>query len=113
MLSTNKISRLTTSTSYQLEAEQVIPDLSSALKELVENALDSNPSTISKRLFIKFISYKVLAITFVNHGFDSIIVEDDGDGIQSEDMSEIGTTTFRSIIIYKLIIFSIKSIRNF
>jgi hypothetical protein len=31
-----------------------------------------------------------LDITFVNYGLDSIIVEDDGRGINSEDMNEIG-----------------------
>ena len=51
---TNKIARLTTSTSHQLEAEQVIPDLASALKELVENALDSNPSAISKKILFNY-----------------------------------------------------------
>lgn len=48
MITTSKIARLTASTSHQLEAEQVIPDITSALKELIENALDSNPKTISK-----------------------------------------------------------------
>lgn len=43
----SKIARLTTSTSFQIEAEQVIADLSSAVKELVENSLDSNPRAIS------------------------------------------------------------------
>lgn len=43
----SKIARLETSTSFQLEAEQVIADLSSAVKELIENSLDSNPQTIS------------------------------------------------------------------
>lgn len=43
----SKIARLSTSTSFQLEAEQVIADLSSAVKELVENSLDSNPRIIS------------------------------------------------------------------
>lgn len=43
----NKIARLTTSASHHLEAEQVISDLAATVKELVENALDSNPSSIS------------------------------------------------------------------
>lgn len=95
MLTTTKIARLTTSTSHQLEAEQVIPDLSSALKELVENSLDSNPSTISTPLIqASFTDNNFLAITFSNHGFDYIIVDDDGDGIQPEDMAEIGRNFF-------------------
>lgn len=43
----NTIARLSTSTSHHLEAEQVIPDLASSIKELVENSLDSNPHSIS------------------------------------------------------------------
>lgn len=43
----NRIARLETFTSYQLEAEQVIADLSSAVKELIENSLDSNPRSVS------------------------------------------------------------------
>lgn len=71
MITTNKIARLTTSTSHQLEAEQVIPDLSSALKELVENSLDSNPSTIStplnQVLSIKFFSNHIQQSWFQLH----------------------------------------------
>lgn len=43
----NKISKLATFTSHHLEAEQVIPDLISSIKELVENSLDSNSNSIS------------------------------------------------------------------
>lgn len=42
-----KIARLSSPTRHQLEAEQVIPDLVAAVKELVENALDANPQTLS------------------------------------------------------------------
>ncbi len=42
-----KIARLASLTSHQLEAEQVIPDLAAAVKELVENALDANPDSLS------------------------------------------------------------------
>lgn len=47
MLSSTKINRLSKIAGHQLEAEQVIPDLSSAIKELIENSLDSIPSSIS------------------------------------------------------------------
>jgi DNA mismatch repair ATPase MutL len=88
----SKIARLTTSTSFQLEAEQVIADLSSAVKELVENSLDSNPRAISNFcLNLIFFDFSIfLDITFINYGFDSIIVEDDGDGISPINMQEIG-----------------------
>jgi uncharacterized membrane protein len=42
-----KIEKLSSVTSHQLEAEQVIPDLAAAVKELVENSLDSNPIHLS------------------------------------------------------------------
>ena len=31
-----------------------------------------------------------LDITFINYGLDSLIVEDDGDGISPDDMIQIG-----------------------
>lgn len=88
----SKIARLSALTSHQLEAEQVIADLSSAIKELTENSLDSNPRTISniKSFPIKFIEILSIDITFINYGLDSIIVEDDGEGISREDMTQIG-----------------------
>lgn len=84
-----KVARLAVSTCHQLEAEQVIPDLSCAIKELIENALDSKPSTISTIFQSNYQNY-FLAITFFNQGFDSIILEDDGEGILPEDMEKIG-----------------------
>lgn len=34
--------------------------------------------------------FNIVDITFINYGFDSIIVEDDGDGISPMDMQQIG-----------------------
>lgn len=48
MLGNKKIVRLDSQSRHQLEAEQVIVDLSSVLKELVENALDAKASSIGK-----------------------------------------------------------------
>lgn len=42
----SKICRLNSASSHQLEAEQVIPDLPSVMKELIENSLDSDPHSI-------------------------------------------------------------------
>lgn len=38
--------------------------------------------------FILF--FKIIAITFVNYGLQSIIIEDDGEGVSAVNMNEIG-----------------------
>lgn len=48
MPSSPKIARLDRASRYQLEAEQVIVDVSSVLKELIENSLDAKATTIGK-----------------------------------------------------------------
>ncbi len=48
MLATSKIARLDRASGYQLEAEQVIVDVSSVLKELIENSLDAKATSIGK-----------------------------------------------------------------
>lgn len=53
----NLIAKLSSSTSHHLEAEQVIPDLAAAVKELFENSLDSTPSYISNNIIPTFIDY--------------------------------------------------------
>lgn len=86
-----RICRLNSTSSHQLEAEQVIPDLPSALKELIENSLDSNPDSIGIQKIQRFIlKHCIVVITLFNYGMDQIIIEDTGLGITGEDMSEIG-----------------------
>ncbi|KAH7830508.1 DNA mismatch repair protein PMS2 [Monocercomonoides exilis] len=55
---------------------QVILDLTSAVKELVENALDAEASRI--------------AVTLKNYGLESIEVSDDGHGISEADIPLLG-----------------------
>ena len=64
-MSSTKIARLTSLTSHQLEAEQVIQDLVAAVKELVENALDANSESISISIFSH--NYLVLAFSYYVH----------------------------------------------
>ena len=62
---------------HQLQSGQVINDgLSSAVKELVENALDAHAMSME--------------IRFKNYGLDSVEVADNGDGISSENYESIG-----------------------
>ncbi|KWU43746.1 DNA mismatch repair protein MutL, partial [Rhodotorula sp. JG-1b] len=56
---------------HRLTSGQVIIDLQTAVKELVENALDAGATTIS--------------VKFREHGLDEIEVEDNGRGIEKED----------------------------
>jgi DNA mismatch repair protein MutL len=60
---------------HRICSSQVIIDLSTALKEMVENALDSGATTIEVKL--------------KNFGADSIEVSDNGKGIKSEDYCSI------------------------
>ncbi|KAI9846607.1 MAG: hypothetical protein M1837_003848 [Sclerophora amabilis] len=62
-------------TIHQIQSGQVIVDLCSVVKELVENSLDAGATSIEVR--------------FRNHGLDSIEVQDNGGGIASEDYETI------------------------
>ncbi|KAI9688107.1 MAG: hypothetical protein M1822_001613 [Bathelium mastoideum] len=60
---------------HQIQSGQVIVDLCSVVKELVENSLDANATSIEVR--------------FKNHGLDSIEVQDTGDGISPENYETV------------------------
>lgn len=62
---------------HQIQSGQVIVDLNSVAKELVENALDAGATSIDVR--------------FKNYGLDSIEVQDNGLGIMPEDYETIGS----------------------
>ncbi|KEG13715.1 mismatch repair protein PMS1 [Trypanosoma grayi] len=61
------ITRLDAASARKLSAGQVITDLSSVLKELVENSLDAGAHTVTIRID--------------NYGLDKIVVHDDGGGL--------------------------------
>lgn len=74
--------KLSESTAEQLCSWQVLPDLRTAIKELVDNSIDA--------------SCKSLIIEFNNFGLYGFEVADDGTGIDPEDFSKIakrGTTS--------------------
>lgn len=65
---------------HHLQSGQVINDgLNSAVKELVENALDANATSIE--------------IRFKNYGLESLEVIDNGDGISPDNYESIGSRT--------------------
>lgn len=61
---------------HQIQSGQVIVDLNSVVKELVENSLDAGSTSIEVR--------------FRNHGLDAIEVIDNGTGIAPEDFNSVG-----------------------
>jgi len=60
---------------HQIQSGQVIVDLNSVVKELVENSLDAGASSIDVR--------------FRNHGLDSVEVQDNGKGIPPDDYETV------------------------
>ena len=69
-------------TIHQIQSGQVIVDLNSVVKELVENSLDAGATSIE--------------IRFKNHGLDSIEVQDNGNGIGPEDYETIALKHYTS-----------------
>ncbi|KIW16343.1 hypothetical protein PV08_06394 [Exophiala spinifera] len=67
---------------HQIQSGQVIVDLCSVVKELVENSLDASATSIEVR--------------FKNHGLDSIEVQDNGAGISAENYENVALKHFTS-----------------
>lgn len=63
-------------TVHQIQSGQVIVDLCSVVKELVENSLDAGASSVDVR--------------FKGNGLESIEVQDNGSGISPGNYSTIG-----------------------
>ena len=73
---TGGIKIINSSLIHSITSGQVIIDLASSVKELVENAVDAHASVVEVR--------------FKNHGVDSLEVIDDGDGIARNDFIGLG-----------------------
>ncbi|KXH32072.1 DNA mismatch repair protein MutL [Colletotrichum nymphaeae SA-01] len=69
-------------TIHQIQSGQVIVDLCSVVKELVENSIDAGATSIDVR--------------FKNQGLDSIEVQDNGDGISSDNYESIALKHYTS-----------------
>ncbi|KAL4941311.1 hypothetical protein BDV06DRAFT_229800 [Aspergillus oleicola] len=67
---------------HQIQSGQVIVDLNSVIKELVENSLDAGATSIE--------------IRFKNNGLDSIEVQDNGSGISSENYETVALKHYTS-----------------
>ena len=67
---------------HQIQSGQVIVDLCSVVKELVENSLDVGATSIE--------------IRFKNHGLDAIEVQDNGSGIVTENYETVALKHFTS-----------------
>lgn len=67
---------------HQIQSGQVIVDLCSVVKELVENALDADASSIEVR--------------FKNYGLDAIEVQDNGTGIAEANYESLGLKHYTS-----------------
>ena len=67
---------------HHIQSGQVIVDLCSVVKELVENSLDAGATSIE--------------IRFKNHGLDAIEVQDNGSGIVSENYETIALKHYTS-----------------
>lgn len=78
----NMIKPIEASSVHQIQSGQVIVDLCSVVKELVENALDADASSIEVR--------------FKNYGLDAIEVQDNGTGIAESNYEGLGLKHYTS-----------------
>lgn len=75
-MSEQAIKAIQASAVHQITSGQVVIDLASGVKELVENSVDAHATSIE--------------IRFKNYGLDSVEVVDNGDGISHADFDGIG-----------------------
>jgi len=90
--SSRTIKKIDASSVLQMCSSQVVTDLKSAVKELVENSLDANSKAIGNALFVM----KIEDVKFFNSGLGGFEVSDDGHGIKEADFDIIakrGTTS--------------------
>ena len=78
---------------HRICSGQVVIDVATASKELLENSLDAGGTSIGNR----FSDQKLISvIKFKNYGLDLIEVGDDGSGISPDDYDQIGLHIFNS-----------------
>ena len=82
------------SIAHQITSGQVITDLSTSVKELVENSLDAGATNIGRHLAYSRSSFahrEESEVRFREHGVLSVEVIDNGSGIEEKDYANIGT----------------------
>lgn len=76
----------------KIASGQVVNDLSSALKELVENSIDANATLIGSSIDeSKSIIKSSLEVNLFNDGIDAFEVIDNGSGIPLDSLESLGT----------------------
>jgi DNA mismatch repair protein PMS2 len=84
---------------HRITSGQVVIDLQTAIKELVENSLDAGATNLGKlRLFPAYVLYVLnnmcIEVRFKQYGLTSIEIIDNGSGIAEEDHDSIGEYLF-------------------
>lgn len=73
---------------HRLHSGQVVLDLQSAVKELVENAIDAGATSVGE---LRDCGSKLTSdVRIKDNGLDSVEVTDNGSGIKEEDWQGIG-----------------------
>lgn len=70
---------------HQIQSGQVIVDLCSVVKELVENSLDASATTIGRSLTYSLSLANCEDVRFKNQGLEAIEVQDNGHGIPPQN----------------------------
>jgi DNA mismatch repair protein PMS2 len=99
-MSTSTIKPIDKSSIHQITSGQVVIDLQTAVKELLENSVDAGATNVGELFSHKgqvasIISCCFVEVRFKNFGLTSIEVIDNGSGIPENDHDSIGTRYLR------------------
>ena len=99
-MTTSIIKAIDKSSIHRITSGQVVIDLQTAVKELLENSVDAGATHVGKPFSDKarwqvIISFCVVEVRFKNFGLTSIEVIDNGSGIPENDHDSIGTRYLR------------------